>query len=105
MGWQAACCDNEDPAGEKPMKNGTRSDPAARRPFMPLLYRNWRPTGLGRLVNRFACWWSGLGLPPSFQVALEVRGRTSGRRRSNPVVIATLEGKRYVVSMLGSDSD
>jgi len=30
---------------------------------------------------------------------------TSGRRRSNPVVVATVEGKRYLVSMLGPDSD
>ncbi len=72
---------------------------------MRLLYRDWRPTHLGRWVNRFAGWWSGLGLPPRFQATLEVRGRTSGRRRSNPVVIATVEGNRYLVSMLGSESD
>jgi hypothetical protein len=71
---------------------------------MRLFYRNWRPTRLGRWVNRFWCWWSGLGLPPKFQVALEVQGRTSGRRRANPVVIATVEGKRYFVSMLGPES-
>ncbi len=51
------------------------------------------------------CWWSGLGLPPKFQAALEVRGRASGRRRSCPVAIATVEGKQYLVSMLGSGSD
>jgi F420H(2)-dependent quinone reductase len=80
-------------------------DPAERSAFMRLFYRNWRPTRLGWWVNRFACWWSGLGLPPRFQAALEVRSRTSGRRRSNPVVIATVEGKRYLVSMLGLQSD
>lgn len=37
--------------------------------------------------------------------ALEVRGRVSGRRRSTAVVIATAEGKRYLVSMLGPHSD
>ena len=68
---------------------------------MRLFYRNWRPTRLGRWVNRFSGWWSGLGLPPKFQAILEVRGRKSGRRRSNPVAIATVEGKRYLVSMLG----
>ena len=72
---------------------------------MRLCYRNWRPTRLGRWVNRFWCWWSGLGLPPRFQAALEVRGRSSGRTRSNPVVIATVEGKHYLVSMLGQESD
>ena len=87
------------------MNNSGQSDPAERSALMRLFYRNWRPTRLGRWVNRFWCWWSGLGLPPSFQAALEVSGRTSGRRRSNPVVIATVEGKRYLVSMLGSGSD
>jgi len=47
----------------------------------------------------------GLGLPPRFQAALEVRGRISGSIRSNPVVIATVNGKDYLVSMLGPDSD
>jgi deazaflavin-dependent oxidoreductase (nitroreductase family) len=35
---------------------------------------------------------------------LEVQGRRSGRRRSVPVVIATVEGKHYLVSMLGPES-
>jgi hypothetical protein len=39
------------------------------------------------------------------QATLEVLGRTSGRRCSNPVVVATVEGKRYLVSMLGTGSD
>ena len=72
---------------------------------MRLFYLNWRPTRLGRWINRLMCWWSGLGLPPNFQAALEVRGRTSGHTRSNPVVIATVESKRYLVSMLGPESD
>jgi deazaflavin-dependent oxidoreductase (nitroreductase family) len=87
------------------MNNSRYFDPAERSAFMRLFYRNWRPTRLGWWVNRFASWWSGLGLPPQFQAALEVRGRRSGRRRSNPVVIATVEGKRYLVSMLGPQSD
>jgi deazaflavin-dependent oxidoreductase (nitroreductase family) len=89
----------------KPMNQLTDSDPAEHSALMRLLYRNWRPTRVGRWINRLSGWWSGLGLPPRFQAALEVRGRTSGRRRSNPVVIATLEGKSYLVSMLGKDSD
>jgi deazaflavin-dependent oxidoreductase (nitroreductase family) len=81
------------------------SDPAERSAVMRLFYRNWRPTRLGRWVNQLEVWWSGLGLPPRFQVSLEVSGRASGLRRSNPVVIATVEGKRYLVSMLGTRSD
>ena len=87
------------------LNNVRHSDPAERNALMRLFYRNWRPTRLGRWLNRFTCWWSGLGLPPMFQAVLEVQGRTSGRRRSNPVVIATVKGKRYLVSMLGPGSD
>jgi deazaflavin-dependent oxidoreductase (nitroreductase family) len=87
------------------MNHSRRSDPAERSALMRLFYRNWRPTRLGRWVNRLMCWWSGFGLPPRFQAALEVHGRTSGRRRSNPVVVATVESKRYLVSMLGPESD
>jgi len=36
---------------------------------------------------------------------LEVRGRTSGQPRSTPVVVATIDGKRYLVSMLGPASE
>ena len=87
------------------MSNSRPSDPAERHPLLRLCYRDWRPTRLGRWVNRFACWWSGLGLPPRFQAALEVRGRTSGRKRASPVVIATVEGRHYLVSILGPGSD
>ena len=86
------------------MNTSTNSDPAERG-LLRFFYRNWRPTRLGRWVNRLSCWWSGLGLPPRFQAALEVRGRRSGRIRSNPVVIASVEGRRYLVSMLGPGSD
>ncbi|MBI5949469.1 MAG: nitroreductase family deazaflavin-dependent oxidoreductase [Chloroflexi bacterium] len=72
---------------------------------MRLFYRDWRPTLLGRWVNRSQAWLSGLGLPPKSVAALETRGRTSGRTRSVPVVIVTLDGSRYLVSMLGPHSD
>jgi F420H(2)-dependent quinone reductase len=87
------------------MNDSRHSDPAERRALMRLFCRNWRPTRLGRWVNRLSCSGSGLGLPPRFQAILEVHGRTSGRRRSNPIVIATVEGERYLVSMLGPESD
>jgi len=82
-----------------------RTDPAERSPVMRLFYRNWHPTRLGRWLNRVQGYWSSLGLPPKLVTTLEVRGRRSGQRRSNPVVIATVEGQRYLVSMLGPDSD
>lgn len=87
------------------MSDSNDSDPAERRAVMRLFYRGWRPTRLGRLANRFAAWWSGIGLPPRIQAALEVRGRASGRTRTVPVVIATVEGDSYLVSMLGPRSE
>jgi len=72
---------------------------------MRLFYCGRRPTRFGRWVNRFQCWWSGLGLPPRLMAAVEVRGRASGRIRANALVIATVEGKRYLISMLGPASD
>jgi hypothetical protein len=86
------------------MNASTHSDPAEQG-LLRLCYRNWRPTRLGRWANRLWCWWSGLGMPPRFQAALEVRGRTSGRIHSNPVVIAKVEDREYLVSMLGPGSD
>jgi deazaflavin-dependent oxidoreductase (nitroreductase family) len=88
----------------KTMSNALPTDPAERTAYR-YFYRNWRPTRLGRWVNRIACWYSGLGLPPRIQAALEVRGRTSGRIRSNPVVITTVGERRYLVSMLGPQSE
>ncbi|MCC6382275.1 MAG: nitroreductase family deazaflavin-dependent oxidoreductase, partial [Dehalococcoidia bacterium] len=79
-------------------------DPAERG-FLRYFYRGWRPTRLGKFVNRTQVWWSGAGLPPHFQVVLEVRGRKSGQVRSMPVAIATVDGERYLVSMLGNNAD
>jgi deazaflavin-dependent oxidoreductase (nitroreductase family) len=87
------------------MDRSTNIDPAERSAVMRLFYRDWRPTRFGRWVNRLFGLWSALGLPPAFMATLEVRGRASGRARANPVVIATVEGRRYLVSMLGPGSD
>jgi deazaflavin-dependent oxidoreductase (nitroreductase family) len=87
------------------MNDSSHPDPAERSAYMRLFYRDWRPTPFGRWVNRFTGWWSGIGLPMGPVAALEVSGRASGRTRSNPVVIATVEGNRYLVSMLGTQSE
>ena len=73
--------------------------------ILRLFYRNWRPTRMGRLVNRLAGWMSIVGLAPKEQAVLELRGRTSGQPRSLPVVVATVEGNQYLVSMLGRESN
>lgn len=81
------------------------TDPAERHAVMRLFYRGGRPTRLGRWENRIFGWVSGLGLPPSFQVAVEVRGRKSGRLRVSPLVMPTVDGHQYLVSMLGGQSE
>ncbi len=87
------------------MNDPNYTDPAENRAVMRLFYRGWRPTRLGRWANRLAAWWSGLGLPPHIQAVLEVRGRSAGRTRTLPVVIATVDGASYLVSMLGPQSE
>jgi deazaflavin-dependent oxidoreductase (nitroreductase family) len=67
-------------------------------------YRGWRPTRLGRWINKAATYVLGLGLW-SRVATLEVRGRVSGAVRVTPVVIAYLAGKRYLVSILGVGAD
>jgi deazaflavin-dependent oxidoreductase (nitroreductase family) len=79
------------------------SDPAEAT-FLRWFYRDFRPTHLGRWINRAASWILGLGLS-SRSATLEVRGRVSGAVRVTPVVIAHVDGARYLVSMLGTGSD
>ena len=67
------------------------------------LYRGGRPNRVAAIINR--CWAAvhALGVAPNYLVALEVRGRRSGRLISLPMVIAVVDGERYLVSMLGAD--
>jgi hypothetical protein len=80
-------------------------DPAERRGHLRLFYRDWRPTGFGKIVSQMLGWLSGLGLTPPLLVKLQVRGRSSGRLRTTVLVAATRQGQRYLVSMLGDGSE
>jgi hypothetical protein len=80
-------------------------DPAERSAFNRLFYRNRRPTWLGHWVSQFFCWWARAGVPPRSWVALRIRDRVSGRMRQDAVVVPTVAGQRYVVSMFGAISD
>jgi hypothetical protein len=80
-------------------------DPAEQRASLRWFYRGWRPTRLGKLVNGAWAWVSGLGLTPQILLTLQVKGRRSGRLRANILVPATYRGQRYLVSMLGNDSE
>jgi len=83
----------------------TYRDPAERSGYLRLFYRDWRPTRLGRLVNRAWARLSGLCLTPRVLLALQVKGRRTGRLRTNVLVIARHDGQRYLVSMLGEGSE
>jgi deazaflavin-dependent oxidoreductase (nitroreductase family) len=82
-----------------------RKDPAEQGRYLRLFYKDWRPTRLGKLLNGGWAWLSGLGLTPSILLTLQVKGRRSGQVRTNVLVPAKLGGQRYLVSMLGENSE
>ena len=55
----------------------------------------------GRLFRVIAT----LGLPPSFIVVLETRGRRSGEARSTVLITGSYEGQRNLVSLVGPHCD
>ena len=73
------------------------------RRFERWLYRGHRPNALARALNRGWATVYALGIAPNYFVTLEVAGRRSGRAISFPLVMAVVDGQRYLVSMLGAD--
>jgi deazaflavin-dependent oxidoreductase (nitroreductase family) len=72
--------------------------------FTRWLYRGRRPNWLARILNRAMATVASSGVTAGYLVTLEVTGRKSGRPASVPVVIAVVDGQRYLVSMLGDDA-
>ena len=66
-------------------------------------YRGGRPNRVARLLNRGGAAVYALGIAPDYAVTLEVRGRSSGRTISFPLVMVLRGGERYLVSMLGEE--
>jgi len=73
--------------------------------FVKWMYSGGRPNWLATVANRCSAALHALGIAPNYLVTLEVRGRKSGRTVSLPLVMAVVEGERYLVSMLGADVD
>jgi deazaflavin-dependent oxidoreductase (nitroreductase family) len=69
------------------------------------MYRGDRPGRMAALANRGQAIAAAAGLGPRRLVTLEVPGRRTGRLRSFPVVVADFEGDRYVVAMLGQNTN
>ncbi len=71
--------------------------------FKRWLYRGQRPNWIAKILNRAWANVASSGAAPNNLVTLEVTGRKSGRRVSFPLVMAVVEGQRYLVSMLGEN--
>ncbi|HET7479506.1 MAG TPA: nitroreductase/quinone reductase family protein [Rubrobacteraceae bacterium] len=71
--------------------------------FRRWLYRGRRPNRIAKVMNRAAAAMASSGVASGPMVTLEVRGRKSGRTISLPLVMASVDGQRYLVSMLGDD--
>jgi deazaflavin-dependent oxidoreductase (nitroreductase family) len=69
------------------------------------LYRGKRPNRLARLINGVMAWLAAAGIGPARLVMLEVAGRRTGKVISLPVVVADYQGERYLVSMLGGETN
>jgi len=69
--------------------------------FTRWMYRGQRPNWIARIMNRASAVVASSGV--SRMVTLEVAGRKSGRIASLPLVMAVVDGERYLVSMLGED--
>lgn len=65
------------------------------------LYRGNRPNALARAVNDVTAFIHSRGIARDYMVTLEVTGRRSGRAISFPLVMALVDGERFLVSMLG----
>ena len=72
--------------------------------FARWMYRGERPNRLARIMNRISALVFARGVARDYLVTLEVTGRRSGRRISLPLVMAVMDGQRYLVSMLGEEA-
>jgi F420H(2)-dependent quinone reductase len=69
------------------------------------LYRERRAGGLARLLNAGQARLAAAGVGPRWLVMVEVTGRRTGKTISFPAVIADYDNGRYLVSMLGENTN
>ena len=70
------------------------------------MYRTGRPNWLARAMNRISAIQFARGfLAPNHWVTLQVRGRRSGQLISFPLVLTEYDGGRYLVAMLGPNTN
>jgi hypothetical protein len=73
--------------------------------FKRWMYRDGRPHILAKILNRGWAILHSLGIWPNFLVTLEVVGRKSGKMTSFPLALTVMNGERYLVSMLGEETN
>lgn len=69
------------------------------------MYRGGRPNRLTKIINRGWAWIHSLGIFPNYLVTLEVVGRQSGKTIGFPLAMTVMNGERYLVSMLGEETN
>lgn len=69
------------------------------------MYRGGRPNQLTKIINKGWAFIHSLGLFPDYLVTLEVVGRQSGKVISFPLAMTVIHGERYLVSMLGENTN
>ena len=67
------------------------------------LYRGQKPNWIAKFLNRRLAIRASRKATSNGIVALEVLGRKSGRTISFPLVMVTVDGQRYLASMLGEN--
>lgn len=73
--------------------------------YRALFYPGGRPNAFTRRLNSGQARLTARGLFPALLVALETRGRRSGRPSLVQLVVAQIGTERYLVSMLGENAD
>jgi deazaflavin-dependent oxidoreductase (nitroreductase family) len=73
--------------------------------YRALFYPGGRPNALSKRLNSGQARLTALGVFPALMVALETRGRRSGRACLVQLVVADVGAQRYLVSMLGENAD
>lgn len=73
--------------------------------FKKWLYRGGRPNKIAKIINKGWAVFHSLGVFPNSMVTLEVVGRKSGKTISLPLAMVNLNGDRFLVSMLGENSN
>jgi hypothetical protein len=73
--------------------------------FKRWMYRDKHPNQLTKIINRGWAFIHSLGILPNYFVTLEVVGRQSGKTISFPLAMTVMNAERYLVSMLGEDTN